>query len=229
MVLDDRSSSLVTLTTPRSPVSEAYRTLRTNLEFSSLDKPLKTLVVTSPGPEEGKSTTLANLAVTMAQAEKEVILVDCDLRRPSQHEIFGQSNDVGLTTMVVDEKAMSQPPLLEIGVPGLLLLPSGPLPPNPSELVGSRRMQEIIAALSERADVVLFDAPPIIAVTDAAVLASRVDGVLLVVKAGGTKRDHAQKAKALLDKVNAHLVGAVLNNVKLDTSYYSYYGEKKGR
>jgi capsular exopolysaccharide synthesis family protein len=229
MVLDDRSSSLVTVITPRSPVSEAYRTLRTNLEFSSLDKPLKTLVVTSPGPEEGKSTTLANLAVTMAQAEKQVILVDCDLRRPSQHEIFGQSNDVGLTTMVVDEKAMSQPPLLEIGVPGLLLMPSGPLPPNPSELVGSRRMQAIITALSERADIVLFDAPPIIAVTDAAVLASRVDGVLLVVKAGGTKRDHAQKAKALLDKVNAHLVGAVLNNVKMDTSYSSYYAEKKGR
>jgi capsular exopolysaccharide synthesis family protein len=228
MVLDDRSSSLVTVTTPRSPVSEAYRTLRTNLEFSSLDKPLKTLVVTSPGPEEGKSTTLANLAVTLAQAEKQVILVDCDLRRPSQHEIFGQSNDVGLTTMVVDEKAMSQPPLLETGVSGLLLLPSGPLPPNPSELVGSRRMQEIIAKLSERADIVLFDAPPIIAVTDAAVLASRVDGVLLVVKAGGTKRDHAQKAKALLEKVNAHLVGAVLNNVKMDTSYYSYYAEKKG-
>jgi capsular exopolysaccharide synthesis family protein len=228
MVLDDRSSSLVTVTTPRSPVSEAYRTLRTNLEFSSLDKPLKTLVVTSPGPEEGKSTTLANLAVTLAQAEKQVILVDCDLRRPSQHEIFGQSNDVGLTTMVVDEKAMSQPPLLETGVPGLLLLPSGPLPPNPSELAGSRRMQEIIAKLSERADIVLFDAPPIIAVTDAAVLASRVDGVLLVVKAGGTKRDHAQKAKALLEKVNAHLVGAVLNNVKMDTSYYSYYAEKKG-
>lgn len=228
MVLDDRSSSLVTVTTPRSPVSEAYRTVRTNLEFSSLDKPLKTLVVTSPGPEEGKSTTLANLAVTLAQAEKQVILVDCDLRRPSQHEIFGQSNDMGLTTMVVDDKAMSQPPLLEIGVPGLLLLPSGPLPPNPSELVGSRRMQEIIAALSERADVVLFDAPPIIAVTDAAVLATRVDGVLLVIKAGGTKRDHAQKAKALLEKVNAHLVGAVLNNVKMDTSYYSYYAEKKG-
>jgi capsular exopolysaccharide synthesis family protein len=228
MVLDDRSSSLVTVTAPRSPVSEAYRTLRTNLEFSSLDEPLKTLVVTSPGPEEGKSTTLANLAVTLAQAEKQVILVDCDLRRPSQHEIFGQSNDVGLTTMVVDEKVMSQPPLLETGVPGLLLLPSGPLPPNPSELVGSRRMQEIIAKLSERADMVLFDAPPIIAVTDAAVLASRVDGVLLVVKAGGTKRDHAQKAKALLEKVNAHLVGAVLNNVKMDTSYYSYYAEKKG-
>jgi non-specific protein-tyrosine kinase len=208
-------------------VSEAYRTLRTNLEFSSLDRPLKTMVVTSPGPEEGKSTTLANLAVTLAQAEKEVILVDCDLRRPSQHEIFGVSNNVGLTTMMVDEQAMKAPPLLDTGVSGLRLLPSGPLPPNPSELVGSRRMLEIIAWLSKAADMVLFDAPPIIAVTDAAVLASRVDGVLLVIKAGGTKRDHAQKAKALLDKVNAHLVGAVLNNVKMDTSYYRYYAEHK--
>lgn len=226
MVANHRSDSLVTLTSPRSPVSEAYRTLRTNLEFSSLDEPLKTVVVTSPGPEEGKSTTLANLAVTLAHAEKRVILVDCDLRRPSQHEIFGLSNEVGLTTMVVDEQAMRDPPLLETGVEGLQLLPSGPLPPNPSELVGSRRMAEIIRALSERADLVLFDAPPIIAVTDAAVLASRVDGVLLVIKAGATKRDHAKRAKALLEKVNAHVVGAVLNNVKMDTSYYRYYREK---
>ncbi|MCJ7619972.1 MAG: CpsD/CapB family tyrosine-protein kinase [Anaerolineae bacterium] len=226
MVANHRSDSLVTLTSPRSPVSEAYRTLRTNLEFSSLDQPLRTMVVTSPGPEEGKSTTLANLAVTLAHAEKRVILVDCDLRRPSQHEIFGLSNGVGLTTMVVDEEAMRDPPLLETGVEGLQLLPSGPLPPNPSELVGSRRMAEIISALSERADIVLFDAPPVIAVTDAAVLASRVDGVLLVIKAGTTKRDHAKRAKALLDKVNAHVVGAVLNNIKMDTSYYRYYREK---
>jgi capsular exopolysaccharide synthesis family protein len=228
MSLDDRSDSLITLTAPRSPVSEAYRTLRTNLEFSSLDKPIKTMVVTSPGSEEGKSTTLANLAVTIAQADKKVILVDCDLRRPAQHAMFGLPNDVGLTTMVVDAKAMGEPPLLDTGVPGLRLLPSGPLPPNPSELLGSRRMQEIIAGLSERADIVLFDAPPIVAVTDAAVLASRVDAVLLVVKAGATKRDHAQKARALLEKVNAHLVGAVLNNVKMDTSYYHYYSEQEG-
>lgn len=221
------SQTLVTLTMPRAPVSEAYRTLRTNLEFSSLDKPLKTIVVTSPGPDEGKSTTLANLAVTLAQAEKRVILVDCDLRRPSQHEIFGLTNEVGLTTMMVDEQAMKAPPLQATTVPSLSVLTTGPLPPNPSELVGSRRMGEIIAGLSEAADVVLFDAPPVIAVTDAAVLASRVDGVLLVIKAGGTKRDHAQKAKALLDKVSAHLVGAVLNNVKMDTSYYRYYTEQK--
>jgi capsular exopolysaccharide synthesis family protein len=226
MVANNLSESLVTLTNPRSPVSEAYRTLRTNLEFSSLDKPIKTIVVTSPGLGEGKSTTLANLAVTLAQAEREVILVDCDLRRPSQHEIFGLSNGVGLTTMVVDDGAMKDPPLLDTGVAGLRLLPSGPLPPNPSELVGSRRMAEIISVLGERSDIALFDAPPIVAVTDAAVLASRVDGVLLVIKAGATKRDHAQRANALLEKVNAHLLGVVLNNIKMDTSYSSYYTEK---
>jgi capsular exopolysaccharide synthesis family protein len=228
MVVNNRRESLITVSTPRSPISEAYRTLRTNLEFSSLDRPVKTMVVTSSGPEEGKSTTLANLAVTLAQAEKKVILVDCDLRRPSQHQIFGLKNGVGLTTMVVDDEAMTTPPLQETQVPGLRLLPSGPLPPNPSELLGSRRMEEIIDILSQRADIVLFDAPPIIAVTDAAVLSSKVDGVLLVVSAGGTKRDHAQKAKALLEKVNAHLVGAVLNNVKIDTSLHRYYAEQSG-
>lgn len=228
MVVNNRRESLITVSTPRSPISEAYRTLRTNLEFSSLDRPVKTMVVTSSGPEEGKSTTLANLAVTLAQAEKKVILVDCDLRRPSQHQIFGLKNGVGLTTMVVDDEAMTTPPLQETQVPGLRLLPSGPLPPNPSELLGSRRMEEIIDVLSQRADIVLFDAPPIIAVTDAAVLSSKVDGVLLVISAGGTKRDHAQKAKALLEKVNAHLVGAVLNNVKIDTSLHRYYAEQSG-
>lgn len=224
---NNRQESLVTISNPRSPISEAYRSLRTNLEFSSLDRPLKTMVVTSAGPEEGKSTTLANLAVTLAQAEKKVILVDCDLRRPSQHEIFEVGNSLGLTSMVVDEEAFKNPPLQETPVPNLKLLPSGPLPPNPSELLGSRRMEEIIATLREKADLVLFDAPPIIAVTDAAVLASKVDGVLLVIKAGTTKRDHAQQAKALLEKVNARLVGAVLNNVRMDTSLHRYYAEQK--
>ncbi len=224
---NNRQESLVTITNPRSPISEAYRSLRTNLEFSSLDRPLKTMVVTSAGPEEGKSTTLANLAVTLAQAEKKVILVDCDLRRPSQHEIFEVGNSLGLTSMVVDEEAFRNPPLQETPVPNLKLLPSGPLPPNPSELLGSRRMEEIIATLREKADLVLFDAPPIIAVTDAAVLASKVDGVLLVIRAGTTKRDHAQRAKALLEKVNARLVGAVLNNVRMDISLHRYYAEQK--
>ena len=221
----NRRESLITVTHPHSPVSEAYRILRTNLEFSSLDKPIRTMVVTSAGPDEGKSTTLANLAVTIAQGGKKVILADCDLRRPRQHEIFGLDNDAGLTTMVVDDEALENPPLRETGVPNLWLLPSGPLPPNPSELLGSRRMEEIIAVLTQRADMVLFDAPPVIAVIDAVVLGSKVDGVLLVINAGGTKRDHAQRAKAQLEKVNVRVIGAVLNNVPFDTSLHRYYAE----
>jgi capsular exopolysaccharide synthesis family protein len=220
---DHQLDHLITVADPRSPVSEAYRTLRTNLDFSSLDKPIKTMLITSAGPEEGKSTVLANLAVTTAQTGWKVILVDCDLRRPTLHNLFNLKNDVGLTTMVVDDAAMESPPLKDTGVEGLQLVSSGPLPPNPSELLGSRRMEEIIAALLKRADVVLFDAPPVVAVTDAAVLATKVDGVLLVINAGGTKRDYARTAKARLEKVNANLLGAVLNNVKFDVSLHRYY------
>jgi non-specific protein-tyrosine kinase len=211
------------LTNPRSPIAEAYRSLRTNLEFSSLDQPLRTMIVTSAAPGEGKSTTLANLAVTIAQAGKQVILADCDLRRPAQHRLFGLPNSAGLTTMVVDDQAMNSPPLQETEVPNLWLLASGPPPPNPAELLGSRRMTDIIAALLDRADMVLFDAPPVIAVTDAAVLAAKVDGVLLVLRAGKTKREHVQRAKALLDKVNARVVGTVLTNVQPDASLQYYY------
>lgn len=225
-MVNSRHNSLVTLTDPRSPIAEAYRGLRTNLDFSSLDHPLRTLLVTSAAPEEGKSTILANLAVTIAQAGKRVILVDCDLRRPSLHRIFDLDDAHGLTSMVVDEKALAAPPLQETSVPGLQVLPGGPLPPNPAELLGSHRMEEIIGLLADRADIVLFDAPPVIAVTDAVVMASRVDGVLLVISAGKTKREHVQRAKALLDKVNARLVGAVLNNVELDTSLQRYYARE---
>lgn len=224
---DDPSSTLITISNPRSPISEAYRTLRTNLEFSSLDKPIRAMVVTSAAPEEGKSTTLANLAVTIAQAGKKVILVDCDLRRPSLQKIFNVSATAGFTDMMRDDSRMSKPPLQETGVSNLQLLTSGTLPPNPSELLASRRMGEVIAALLKQADMVLFDAPPVVAVTDAAVLASKVDAVLLVVSAGKTKREHAKKAKALLEKVNARLIGTVLNNVKGEASLYQYYNDQE--
>ncbi|MBI5956453.1 MAG: CpsD/CapB family tyrosine-protein kinase [Chloroflexi bacterium] len=215
--------NLVTVTNPRSPVSEAFRTLRTNIQFSSLDRPLKTILVTSTDPGEGKSTVLANLAVTMAQSGLRTVVADCDLRRPSQHQLFGLSNINGLTSMMVGNAPMERASFQDTAVPNLRLLASGPLPPNPSELLGSRRMGEIIAFLKDQADLVLFDAPPIIAVTDAAVLASKVDGVLLVVNAGKTKRDLARRAKLLLDKVNANVLGVVLNNVKLEASLYRYY------
>ncbi len=219
--------NLITVTNPRSPISEAFRTLRTNLEFTSLDHPICTMVVTSASPEEGKSTTLANVAVTIAQAGKKVILVDCDLRRPSLHQIFDARSKVGFTDMMRDDTLMARPPLQETCVPNLWLLTSGTIPPNPSELLASRRMGEVIAALKTQADMILFDAPPVIAVTDAAVLASKVDAVLLVISAGRTKREHARKAKALLDKVNARLLGTVLNNVKGEASLYQYYSTEE--
>jgi capsular exopolysaccharide synthesis family protein len=218
---DERS--LITLTDPRSPAAEAYRALRTNLTFAALDKPIETLVVTSAAPGEGKSTTLANLAVTMAQGERRTILVDADLRQPKLHELFGVSNSRGLTTMFVEPDALRDPPLAQTQVGNLLLLPSGPLPPNPADLLGSSRMEEVIAALRDRADVILFDAPPVVVVTDAAVLGTKVDGVLLVVSAGRTRRDHAQQARELLERVHVRVVGAVLTNAPRDVSLGGYY------
>jgi non-specific protein-tyrosine kinase len=218
--------NLITVTNPRSPISEAYRTLRTNLEFTSLDRPITTMVITSAAPEEGKSTTLANVAVAIAQAGRKVIVVDCDLRRPSLHQIFDAHSKVGFTDMMRDDTLMANPPVQETCVQNLFLLTSGTIPPNPSELLASRRMSEVVATLQRQADMILFDAPPVVAVTDAAVLASKVDAVLLVVSAGKTKREHARKAKALLEKVNARLIGTVLNNVKGEASLYQYYSSE---
>lgn len=213
---------LITLTDPRSPASEAYRTLRTNLSFYSLDEPLQTLVVTSPAPDEGKSTTIANLAVTIAQGGRRTILVDCDLRRPSLHEIFDVGNDAGLTTMVLDESAELL--LEETGVENLSLLPSGPKPPNPADLLGSRHIDRVFAQIKERADMILIDAPPVLGVTDAAILGARADGVLLVVNAGKTRREHAERAKEILEKARARIVGVTLTNAPLDSALRGYYG-----
>lgn len=214
---------LITLTEPRSAAAEAYRTLRTNLTFfAALDRPIETLVVTSAGPDEGKCQVLANLAVTMAQGERRTILVDADLRRPSLHEVFGVSNERGLTTMILDEQAVDAPPLLDVGVENLRLMPSGPLPPNPADVLGSAKMEQVIDALKERADIILFDAPPVVVVTDAAVLGTKVDGVLLVVSAGRTRRDHAERAKELLERVHVRILGAVLNEARRNASLSGY-------
>ncbi|HLH73360.1 MAG TPA: CpsD/CapB family tyrosine-protein kinase [Chloroflexota bacterium] len=208
---------------PRSPVSEAYRQLRTNIQFYSLDRAVQTVLVTSASPDDGKSTTLANLAVTFAETGRGVLAVDCDLRRPSLHTFFGLSNDVGLTTLIREERTVADV-VVDTEVPNLRILPSGPLPPNPAELLGSQRMERVIETLRGMADVILFDSPPMIAVTDAAVLGAKMDGVLLVVSVNKTKRDHVSRAKRLLEKVNAKVLGVVLNNVKFDGSLYRYYG-----
>jgi non-specific protein-tyrosine kinase len=221
--MSEERNELITISEPRSPISEAYRTLRTNLDFASLDQALKTLVVTSAGVGEGKSTTLANLAVVSAQAGRKVVLVDADLRRPSLHQAFGLQNEAGLTTVMMDEDALASPPLQATSIEGLSVLTSGPLPPNPADLMGSRRMENVIAALADGADQVFFDTPPVVAVTDAAVLATKVDGVLLVVSAGKTRRDNAHTAVQRLEQINARLVGTVLTNAQMGAGFKGYY------
>ncbi len=218
-------SPLVAATQPRSPISEAYRILRTNLQFSSLDKPLKTLLVTSANPTEGKSTTAANLAVVMAQAGLSVIVVDSDLRRPTLHKVFGLSNSCGLTTALLQESRALDGCLQQTNVEHLRVLTSGPLPPNPSELLGSQRMRHLIEQLKKEADAIVFDSPPALAVTDAAVLSNEVDGVLLVVDAGQTRREFAQHARETLVGVGATVLGVALNKLseRAAGSYYYYY------
>src|SRR5262245_10762375 len=207
-------TGLVMVQAPRPAAAEAYRTLSTNIQFSSLDRNLKALLVTSVGPDEGKSIVLANLAITMAEGGRKVVMVDCDLRRPSLHQVFGVADQPGLTSMVLDE-AM-QPPLRPTSVANVSLVPAGPLPPNPAELISSERFTRVLATIGAEADVVLIDAPPVTAVADATILAARVDGVLLVVDSGRTRREAGRRAAAQLERVGARLLGAVLTNVKAE-------------
>ncbi|MDZ7336916.1 MAG: polysaccharide biosynthesis tyrosine autokinase [candidate division KSB1 bacterium] len=213
---------LVTHLRPKSPVSESYRTLRTNIQFARSDAPVRALLVTSAGPKEGKSTTVANLAITMAQLNTRTLLVDADLRRPMLHKLFGVPRDVGLTNLLVGKAALDQA-LIPTPVENLTLMPCGVLPPNPSELLGSQAMQALLNEVKGRFDVVLLDSPPVIAVTDALVLGRLVDGVLLVVSSGSTNREALMRAKDLLDHVQAPVLGVLLNNITASNMYGSYY------
>lgn len=214
--------SLITHEQTKSPISEAYRTLRTNVQFTSVDSKTKIIMVTSSGPREGKSTTVANLAVSIAQSGKSILIIDADLRNPTQHKLFGLNNGEGLSVLLVqDQDAHTY--IKQTEVPGVHILTGGPIPPNPAELVGSQRMKRLIHELSEQFDVVLIDTPPIIAVTDAAILAQEVDGVILVLASGEVNKEYAQRAKEQLDKVGAKILGAVLNKADMKTSEYYYY------
>ena len=216
------TSNLVTHFEPKSPISEAYRTFRTNLQFARLDAPLKTILVTSSGPSEGKSTTVANLAITMAQMGTNTILIDSDLRRPVLHSIFNLQRAPGLTNYLagnVPWKEIVQKTPIE----NLSLLTCGVLPPNPSELLGSKKMRMLLEELKEKYDMILFDSPPVIAVTDAAVLSTLLDGVVLVSSSGSTSREALQRAITLLENVKSRLIGGVLNKIKVESVYGSYH------
>lgn len=211
--------------TPRAPEVEAFRALRTNLQFAGIDRPLHTLLITSDGPGQGKSTIASNLAVVMAQAGLTVALVDADLRRPTLHQKFAQPNRVGLTEILLRDPADWPTLTLISGVPNLSLVVSGARPPNPAELLGSRRMQQWLEYLRQTHDVVIIDAPPVLVVTDAEVLSRGVDGVILVTAYGLTRLKAAVMGKQQLDRLGARCVGVVLN--RLPPRARPYYRDYK--
>ena len=220
-------TNLITLTDPRSAAAEAYQSLRTNIEFARLEHPLQTLLVTSVDDTTDKGRTLANLAVVMAQAGDRVILVDGDLRHPQQHEIFGVPNQVGVTTWLAagasaPDGALGSPPLQPTAVERLQILTAGPGAAHPASLLSTHQLAKAFTALRPLADYVLCDAPPVLAVTDAALWASQVDGVVLLVNAGATRREHALRARSVLERVHARVVGAVLVNAERDAVLSGY-------
>lgn len=222
---------------PKSSVAECLRTVRTNLLFLGTERPLNKLLVTSSGPQEGKTTAVIDLGITFAQSGQRVLLVDTDMRRPRLHKAFGLSNDLGLSSVLLDEKRLGEA-LKQTEVPDLTVLPCGPIPPNPAELLHTERFRALVAELTRRYDRVIFDSPPVAAVTDAMILSAEVDGVVLLAKAGKTSKEAVKRARRALADVQARVVGALLNGVDLrdrSAGYYyadysgygSYYGEKE--
>lgn len=210
---------------PKSIAAESYRTLRTNIQYSSFDKEYKVIVITSSEPGEGKSTTAGNLALCMAQGDKKVILVDCDLRRPSIHKKFKVSNLAGLSDVIIGKSDLSK--VMHRYNKNLVLLTSGKIPPNPSEMLSSKSMENFLEKLRENFDYVILDTPPVQAVTDSQILSTKADGTILVVRAERTKKESVNNAINLLKKVNANIIGTVLNGTDLSRNKYQYYyGEK---
>ncbi|RHH58996.1 CpsD/CapB family tyrosine-protein kinase [Enterococcus casseliflavus] len=218
--------SLITLIDPSSPISEQYRTIRTNIQFaSSADKQIKTLVVTSSGPAEGKTTTSVNLAVVFAKSGQRVLLVDADMRKPTVYKTFNLNNASGLSTVLSTSTSVLEVAQKTV-IDNLSVLTSGPKPPNPSELLGSARMNQVIEEAKKLYDVVIFDMPPVVAVTDAQIMASKADGTILVVRENVARKEFLTKARDLLNMVQARIIGVVYNGAEhsKDSGYYYYYG-----
>lgn len=208
---------------PKSIAAENYRILRTNIQYSSFDNEIKRILVTSSVPGEGKSTTVGNLALTFAQDEKKTIIIDCDLRKPTIHKRFNISNTFGLSDVMLDHKTISK--AIHNVDKNLYVLPSGKIPPNPSEMLGSKTLDTLLDELSKLYDVIIIDSPPLLAVTDAQILSKKVDGTVLVVRSNFTKKDSVLAAKEVLNKVKANILGAVLTRAdEKKHGYYYYYG-----
>ena len=220
---------LITYEDPKSPVSESYRSLRTNIAYASADKKIKSLLVSSPQPGEGKSTTTANLAIAFAQLRKRTLLIDADLRKPVQHNVFDQPRGPGLSEYLVGEVEDIHSIIHATKVENLFIVTAGGLPPNPSELLGSKNMSKLVNQLEQEWDMILFDSPPIVAVTDASMISGEIDAIAMVVKAGQTDRAAVDRALDTIKNVKAPLIGVILNGANPETLagkysyYYSYY------
>ena len=207
------SFGIIAQTDPRSPVAEAFRILRTNLKFASVDKPFRSILITSPGPQEGKSETVANMAAVIAQAGTRVIVVDCDLRYAEQHEIFGLKNENGITNVLAGGTDINKV-LRKTSMPNLQVVSAGTLAPNPSELLQSEKVKDLLGQLAQMCEVLIIDSPPLLIRSDAAVLSSMADGVILVIKTGKTKVDSLVEAKDRLEQAGARILGTVMCKVK---------------
>ena len=220
---------MITVTDPTSVDTEQFNTIRTNIKFSNVDKDYKTLMVTSSNISEGKSTVSANIATTFAKQGLHTLLVDSDLRRPTINATFGIDNPQGLSNYLSERSFDVNSIIYKTSVKNLYVMPSGPIPPNPSELIGSKRMAELIKKLSEQLDLVIFDAPPVLSVTDAQIVSTNVDGTILVVRANKTEKAAVKEAVRLIKQVGGHIIGTILNDVEVKGSgYYGYYGYSKG-
>lgn len=205
----------------KSPISETYRTLRTNIQFTALDSEEKVLLVTSAGMGEGKSTTISNLALAVSETGKKVLLIDCDMRRPTVHRIFKVSNIQGISNYLIGQVALDE--VTHQADNTLDIITSGTIPPNPSELLGSQKMKQFLATVSKNYDYIFLDAPPVMAVTDAQILSTLSSGVILVVASGKAQRELAKRSKELLEAVGAKIVGAVLTCIDVKNNKYGYY------
>ncbi len=215
---------IVTFKSPKDPISEAFRNMRTNITFSDIDNEIKVLTITSAGKGEGKSTIMANYAVALAQSNKRILIVDCDLRQPRIHRLFERNNRVGLANVLVREVDIANA-IQRTEVEGLHMMASGPIPPNPSEMLASRRMEELISLLRESYDYVLIDTPPVGVVTDAAVLSKVTDGFVIVAALDVVNKEGIKVAISNIETVGGHIIGVIANNTPMNkrSGYYYYY------
>ncbi len=221
--IKNRENELITRTNPKSPVSEAFRSIRTNLSFLSPDSPIKTILITSAGASEGKSLVLSNLAVSIAQNDNDVLIIDADLRRPMMHRFFEVTNYSGLSNILTEEISFDEA-IMDTKIDRLKIIGTGVIPPNPAELLSSKKMKAVLKKAKEKADIVLIDSPPVLAVTDAAVLSNKVDGVLMVVASHQTQKEVLKRAHTTLKRAKANIIGSILNKYPLQGgSYYSGY------